>query len=117
MEMEKPSGRRFRQHPCQCWVLPQTGPPFDQANRRLHRQKGWILCVGNGQQVPLLEFLGMLWWLYGVEFKPRKAYWYHSELMVQMMILSWSGTQFQHIVNNENSSFFGQEHNKSLAVL
>ena len=60
-----------------------------------------------GQQIPVC--LGA--------FKPCVAYWYHGKLMVQMMILSWSGTWLQHIVNNENSSFFGQECNKSLAIL
>ena len=60
-----------------------------------------------GQQIPVC--LGV--------FKPRVAYWYHGELMLQMMILSWSGTRLQHIVNNENSSFFDQERDKALAVL
>ena len=60
-----------------------------------------------GQQIPVC--LGV--------FKPRVAYWYHGELMVQMMILSWSGTRLQHIVNNKNSSFFDQERDKALAVL
>lgn len=49
-----------------------------------------------GQQNPI--YLGV--------FKPRVAYWYHGELMVQMMILSWSGTRLQYIVNDENFSFF-----------
>lgn len=60
-----------------------------------------------GQQIPVC--LGL--------FKPRIAYWYHGELMVQMMILSWSGTQLQYIIINENSSFFGQERDKVLAML
>ena len=60
-----------------------------------------------GQQIPVC--LGV--------FKPRVAYWYHGELMVQMMILSWSGTRLQHIVNDENSSFFHQERDKALAML
>ncbi|KAJ5856774.1 hypothetical protein N7455_007668 [Penicillium solitum] len=49
-------------------------------------------------------------------FQPQVAYWYHGELMVQMMILSWSGTRLQHVINNENSSFFHQERDKTLAV-
>ncbi|OGE47058.1 hypothetical protein PENARI_c069G02882 [Penicillium arizonense] len=49
-------------------------------------------------------------------FQPRVAYWYHGELMAQMMILSWSGTRLQY-VNDENSSFFHQERDKALAVL
>lgn len=60
-----------------------------------------------GQQIPVCLRV----------FKPHIAYWYHDELMVQMMILSWSGMQLQHIVNNKNSSFFDQEHDKALAVL
>ncbi|OGM39870.1 hypothetical protein ABOM_011823 [Aspergillus bombycis] len=60
-----------------------------------------------GQQIPVC--LGA--------FKPRIAYWYHGELMAQMMVLSWSGTRLQHIINNSNSSFFGQERKKALAVL
>ena len=60
-----------------------------------------------GQQIPV--YLGV--------FKPRVAYWYHGELMVKMMILSWSGTRLQHIINDENSSFFNQERDKALAVL
>ena len=65
--------------------------------------------LGNlqGQQIPVC--LGV--------FKPRVAYWYHGELMVQMMILSWSGARLQHIVNDENSSFFDQERDKAMAVL
>jgi hypothetical protein len=49
-------------------------------------------------------------------FQPQVAYWYHGELMAQMMILSWSGTRLQHVINNENSSFFHQERDKALAV-
>ncbi|KAJ6117952.1 hypothetical protein N7523_005703 [Penicillium sp. IBT 18751x] len=51
------------------------------------------------------------------DFKPRVAYWYHGELMAQMMILSWSGTRLQHVINDGNSSFFHQKRNKALAVL
>ncbi|KAJ5142475.1 uncharacterized protein N7515_001262 [Penicillium bovifimosum] len=50
-------------------------------------------------------------------FKPRIAYWYHGELMAQMMVLSWSGTRLQHVINDRNSSFFHQEREKALAVL
>ncbi|KAJ6102876.1 hypothetical protein N7486_005303 [Penicillium sp. IBT 16267x] len=60
-----------------------------------------------GQQIPVC--LGA--------FKPRVAYWYHGELMAQMMILSWSGTRLQHVINNKNSSFFSQERDKALAML
>lgn len=49
-----------------------------------------------GQQIPVC--LGV--------FKPRVTYWYHGELMAQMMILSWSGTRLQRVINDENSSFF-----------
>jgi hypothetical protein len=37
--------------------------------------------------------------------------------MTQMMILSWSGTRLQHVINDENSSFFDEERKKALAVL
>ncbi|EKV07085.1 metalloprotease m41 ftsh [Penicillium digitatum] len=50
-------------------------------------------------------------------FQPRVAYWYHGELMAEMMVLSWSGTRLQHIINDENSSFFNQERKKALTVL
>jgi hypothetical protein len=50
-------------------------------------------------------------------FKPRIAYWYHGELMAQMMVLSWSGTRLQHVINDRNSSFYHQEREKALAVL
>lgn len=33
------------------------------------------------------------------------------------MILSWSGTRLQHIINGDNSSFFDEERKKALAVL
>ena len=60
-----------------------------------------------GHQIPV--YLGL--------FQPRVAYWYHGELMAQMMILSWSGTRLQHVINDENSSFFHQERDKALAAL
>ncbi|KAJ6163942.1 hypothetical protein N7470_002614 [Penicillium chermesinum] len=50
-------------------------------------------------------------------FKPRVAYWYHGEPMAQMMVLSWSGTRLQHVINDGNSSFFHEEREKALAVL
>ena len=50
-------------------------------------------------------------------FQPRVAYWYHGELMAQMMALSLSGTRLQHIINDEKSSFFNQERKKALIVL
>nr|QOD95030.1 HhpR [Paecilomyces variotii] len=60
-----------------------------------------------GQQIPVC--LGT--------FTPRVSYWYHGELMEQMMILSWSGRRLQHIINDENSRFFHQEREKALAIL
>ncbi|KAJ5265170.1 uncharacterized protein N7525_007338 [Penicillium rubens] len=51
------------------------------------------------------------------DFQPRVSYWYHGELMTQMMILSWSGTRLQHVINHENSSFFHEERDKALIVL
>ncbi|KKK17251.1 hypothetical protein ARAM_001828 [Aspergillus rambellii] len=60
-----------------------------------------------GQQIPVC--LGT--------FTPRITYWYHGELMVQMMILSWSGTRLQHVINKENSALFHRERQKALAVL
>ncbi|KAJ6035569.1 uncharacterized protein N7446_010330 [Penicillium canescens] len=36
--------------------------------------------------------------------------------MAQMMILSWSGTRLQHVISDENSSFFHQQCDKALAV-
>jgi hypothetical protein len=50
-------------------------------------------------------------------FKPRIAYWYHGDLMAQMMVLSWSGMRLQHVINDQNSSFFHQEREKALDVL
>ncbi|QKX57031.1 uncharacterized protein TRUGW13939_04139 [Talaromyces rugulosus] len=50
-------------------------------------------------------------------FTPRVSYWYHGQLMEHMMILSWSGSRLQHVINDENSSFFHQEREKALAVL
>ncbi|KAJ5751255.1 hypothetical protein N7533_008283 [Penicillium manginii] len=49
-------------------------------------------------------------------FTPRVSYWYHGELMEQMMILSWSGRRLQHAINDENTIFFHQEREKALAV-
>ncbi|KAJ6050450.1 uncharacterized protein N7446_010559 [Penicillium canescens] len=50
-------------------------------------------------------------------FTPRVAYWYHGKLMAQMMILSWSGSRLQHIINDKNFGFFYQERDKALTVL
>ncbi|KAJ5343400.1 uncharacterized protein N7506_003224 [Penicillium brevicompactum] len=50
-------------------------------------------------------------------FTPRVSYWYHGELMAQMMILSWSGKRLQHVINDENSRFFHHERDKALTVL
>ncbi|KUM61397.1 hypothetical protein ACN42_g5712 [Penicillium freii] len=50
-------------------------------------------------------------------FTPRVSYWYHGELMAQMMILSWSGKRLQHVIDDENSRFFHQERDKALTVL
>lgn len=50
-------------------------------------------------------------------FTPRVSYWYHGELIAQMMILSWSGKRLQHVINDENSRFFHQERDKALTVL
>ncbi|PYH88799.1 hypothetical protein BO71DRAFT_403570 [Aspergillus ellipticus CBS 707.79] len=60
-----------------------------------------------GQQIPVC--LGV--------FIPRVAYWYHGELMAQMMILGWSGERLQHVINDSNSKFFDLERKKVLAVL
>ncbi|KAJ6061095.1 hypothetical protein N7444_001791 [Penicillium canescens] len=49
-------------------------------------------------------------------FTPRVSCWYHGELMEQMMILSWSGSRLQHVINDDNSSFH-KECEKALAVL
>jgi hypothetical protein len=65
-----------------------------------------LRCL-QGQHIPVC--LGV--------FKPRIAYWYHGELMAQMMVLSWSGTRLQHVINYQNSSFFHQEREKALAAL
>ncbi|PWY66435.1 hypothetical protein BO70DRAFT_172968 [Aspergillus heteromorphus CBS 117.55] len=51
------------------------------------------------------------------DFKPNIKYWYHGEPMTYMMILSWSGTRLQRIINNENSAFFHEERNKCLSIL
>lgn len=37
--------------------------------------------------------------------------------MAHMMILSWSGTRLQQVINNENSSFFSKEREKTLTTL
>lgn len=50
-------------------------------------------------------------------FKPSVAYRYHGELMAYMMILSWSGTRLQQIINDENSDFFCKERDKALKLL
>ncbi|KAJ5547554.1 hypothetical protein N7513_004788 [Penicillium frequentans] len=60
-----------------------------------------------GQQIPVC--IGT--------FAPRVAYWYHGELMEQMMILSWSGRRLQHVINDENMSFFSYKREQALAVL
>ena len=60
-----------------------------------------------GQQIPVC--LGA--------FTPRVAYWYHGELMAKMMILSWSGTRLQHVINDENTAFFHQKRDQALTVL
>ncbi|KAJ6141198.1 hypothetical protein N7470_010094 [Penicillium chermesinum] len=36
---------------------------------------------------------------------------------IPMMVLSWSGTRLQHVINDGNSSFFHEEREKALAVL
>ncbi|KAJ5959154.1 uncharacterized protein N7479_006304 [Penicillium vulpinum] len=42
----------------------------------------------------------------------------HPALYIaQIMILSWSGTRLQYIINDENSSFFHRERDKALTVL
>ncbi|KAL4941663.1 hypothetical protein BDV06DRAFT_193960 [Aspergillus oleicola] len=51
------------------------------------------------------------------DFEPNIKYWYHGEIMTHMMILSWSGTRLQRIINNENSAFFHEERNKCLSIL
>ncbi|KAJ5462250.1 hypothetical protein N7530_010455 [Penicillium desertorum] len=60
-----------------------------------------------GNQIPVCVGSFQLW----------VAYWYHGELIAQMMVLSWSGTRLQHIINDENSSSFDQERKKALTVL
>ena len=44
-------------------------------------------------------------------------YQYYSELIVQIMVLSWSRICLQYIINKWNSSFFHQKHKKVLAIL
>ncbi|KAI2864376.1 hypothetical protein CBS76997_11174 [Aspergillus niger] len=51
------------------------------------------------------------------DFKPRVAYWYHGKLVAQMMNLSWSGTRLQHVIHDENYSFFHQARDKAPVVL
>jgi hypothetical protein len=51
------------------------------------------------------------------DFEPSIAYWYHGKLMSHMMILSWSGTRLQKIINNENWDYFHKERDKCLTVL
>ncbi|KAE8154242.1 hypothetical protein BDV25DRAFT_148143 [Aspergillus avenaceus] len=50
-------------------------------------------------------------------FTPRVSYWYHGELMEHMMILSWSGSRLQYVINNKNLGFFQREREKALTVL
>lgn len=50
-------------------------------------------------------------------FEPRIAYWYHGELMTDMMILSWSGIRVQSIINQKNASFFENERSRLANVL
>ncbi|KAL2846620.1 hypothetical protein BJY01DRAFT_234520 [Aspergillus pseudoustus] len=50
-------------------------------------------------------------------FEPGISYWYHGELMAHMMILSWSGTRLQKIINNDNSDFFHKKRDEALAAL
>lgn len=49
-------------------------------------------------------------------FMPRVSYWYHGELMEQIMILSWSGRRLQHVINDEHTIFFHQERENALAA-
>lgn len=44
-----------------------------------------------GQQIPVCLVL----------FAPMVTYWYHGELMAQMMILSRSGTRYRRVNNDE----------------
>jgi Ser/Thr protein kinase RdoA (MazF antagonist) len=37
--------------------------------------------------------------------------------MVKMMILSWSRRRLQHVINDENSTFFHQKRDKALTML
>lgn len=50
-------------------------------------------------------------------FKPRVSYWYQGEPMAHMMILSWSGTRLQHVINEGNQDFFNTERARVLGVL
>lgn len=51
------------------------------------------------------------------DFEPSIAYWYHGQLMAHMMILSWSGTRLQRIINEGNLDFFHKERDRALGAL
>ncbi|KAJ5544064.1 hypothetical protein N7494_005343 [Penicillium frequentans] len=51
------------------------------------------------------------------KFALRVSYWSHGQRMEQMMILSWSGRRLQHVVNDENLSFFSDKRQQALATL
>jgi hypothetical protein len=50
-------------------------------------------------------------------FVPNIEYWYHGEVMTHMMVLSWSGTRLQRLIDNENLAFFDEERNRCLSIL
>lgn len=51
------------------------------------------------------------------DFEPSIEYWYHGRVMAHFMILSWSGTRLQRIINDENLDFFNEEREKALKAL
>ena len=51
------------------------------------------------------------------DFEPSIEYWYHGRVMAHFMILSWSGTRLQRIINDENLDFFSKERKKALKAL
>ncbi|KAJ5404042.1 hypothetical protein N7509_003913 [Penicillium cosmopolitanum] len=49
-------------------------------------------------------------------FTPQVSYWYHGELMEQMIILSWSGGDSSTLSMTRTRFFFHQERKKALAA-
>lgn len=80
-----------------------------QKEQNLRREVDTYRRLRNLQGPPIPVCLG--------DFEPRITYWYHGQPMAYMMILSWSGTRIQNIINPQNSDLFHRERERGLKTL